>query len=72
MALLKKKKEMQIPEPDKEGEKKEDDTMWAVGEVATQTERVFYNKKTEEQLDIHGMLCSIKNDLEDIKEFLQK
>jgi len=68
--LKKKEKEVldAIPEP----EKKEEQKKWVVGQVATKTEPVFYNNETKEQLDMHDLLCSMRNDIDDLIEFLVK
>jgi hypothetical protein len=41
---------------------------WGVEEVATQTELVMTNPDTGESFNTYEMLCSIKNDLEQIKK----
>lgn len=53
-------------------EKKEETKTWVVGQIATKTEPIFYNNETKEQLDLHDMICLLKNDIEEIKEFLQE
>ena len=52
----------------KEEEKKEGD--WQVGEIATQTESVIVNKKTNEQLDIPLALAKVLNSIEELKKGL--
>ena len=44
------------------------DEMYSLAEIATQTQPVILNNKTEEQYDIYAALGKILNDLDTIKK----
>lgn len=74
--VLKKKEKIEVidetedlPIPTKT---KEEDVLWKVGQVATQTQPVVYNTKTNEQYELIESIAKIMNDLEEIKDFLQE
>lgn len=53
-----------------EKEKKEQKDIWVVGEVATQTQPILLNTKTEEQLEVTSALAKILNNQEKLMKLL--
>ena len=58
-------------EEEKKEEKKEE-ARFQVGEVAETTRPVIIDTRTKEQYDLFTILASIKNDLEELKEYMMK
>jgi hypothetical protein len=55
---------------DEKEQPKAEDSMWAVGEITTETQPVVFNRKTNEQFSIYAALAKILNQLEDLKKLL--
>ena len=57
-------------EEEKKEEKKTKKDIWSVGSVATATEPVIVNRKTDEQLSIYDSIAKVLNKLEKLEELL--
>ena len=57
-------------EEEKKEEKKEKKEIWSIGSIATATEPVIINRKTDEQLSVVDALAKILNKLEKLEDLL--
>lgn len=53
---------------EKQEEKKQEEKNWIVGDVATETKPVIYNKQTEESLELHEAMALILDKLDKIQK----
>lgn len=57
---------------EKKKEEKKEEPRFQVGQVPETVKPVIIDTKTEEQYDLFTILAAIKNDLEELKEYMMK